>query len=176
MTKRLILLIVLLCGVQGALAQGCGSTRSTDLDGSYVSSSSPDQCSGGGYIYPVAEYLVLPLQASPNALRLQSSGSTQSKSIWGEQPTRLPITKELKRFFDPNFVGDAIIPNTTDSTPALTEIDKILLLHKLHNYSTAMLDQLILAALPIKHTVLPEDLPDSGRGYMSNSSQRRGCA
>lgn len=47
MNKSLIISIVWLCGTYLAFGQ-CGSARDTDLDGSFVSSTSSDPCGGHG--------------------------------------------------------------------------------------------------------------------------------
>jgi hypothetical protein len=69
MTKRLIISILLLWGTHRAIGQACGSTRDTDLDGTYVSSTSTDQCSGGHVI----QYTDL---VSPRVQRLAEHGTS----------------------------------------------------------------------------------------------------
>lgn len=53
MKKSLIVSIVYLCGTHLAFGQ-CGSAHDTDLNGSFVSSTSSDQCSGGGHVTLIA--------------------------------------------------------------------------------------------------------------------------
>jgi hypothetical protein len=54
MKTILIISIVCLCGTHLAFGQ-CGSTHDTDLDGAFVSSTSSDQCSGGGHHILIAQ-------------------------------------------------------------------------------------------------------------------------
>lgn len=54
MKKSLIISIVWLCGTHLAAGQ-CGSARDTDLNGPFVSSTSSDQCSGGGFVGNLAQ-------------------------------------------------------------------------------------------------------------------------
>jgi hypothetical protein len=54
MKKSLIISIMCLCGTHLTFGQ-CGSTHDTDLDGAFVSSTSSDQCSGGGHVTFIAQ-------------------------------------------------------------------------------------------------------------------------
>src|SRR6266404_7166750 len=69
MKKRLIISIMWLYGTHWAFGQ-CGSAHSSDLDGSYVSSTSTDPCSGGGHVgiagetkTPVSQHSVFDIAA-----------------------------------------------------------------------------------------------------------------